>query len=135
MRRGVLLILICLFTDSAWGAADSSEKRKLLAKRPHIEKIIISGNHSFSEGKIRKKLYSREDGIWQTLGLMRGNRFTKSNLNYDKLLLEYYYKSRDFPMPKSTLISPARPTTRKRPCMSISTKGFVIASIRCGSAA
>ncbi len=86
-----------LFSQLALGAEVSSEKRKLLAKRPHIEKIIISGNNSFSEGKIRKKLYSREDGIWQSLGLMRGNRFTKSNLAYDPILLEYFYKDQGFP--------------------------------------
>ena len=97
MRSVALLAIMVLFSQLALGAEVSSEKRKLLAKRPHIEKIIISGNNSFSEGKIRKKLYSREDGIWQSLGLMRGNRFTKSNLAYDPILLEYFYKDQGFP--------------------------------------
>jgi outer membrane protein insertion porin family len=97
MRLSVLLMLLILLPQISSAAELTSEKRKLLSKRPHIEKIIISGNRSFSEGTIRKKLYSREDGIWQSLGLMRGNRFTKSNLAYDQMLLEYFYKDQGFP--------------------------------------
>ncbi len=97
MRLRVLLILVLLLTQISSGGELTPEKRKLLSKRPHIEKIVISGNHSFSDGTIRKKLYSREDGIWQSLGLMRGNRFTKSNLAYDQMLLEYFYKDQGFP--------------------------------------
>ncbi|TFH57838.1 MAG: hypothetical protein E4G91_10310, partial [Candidatus Zixiibacteriota bacterium] len=97
MRLSALLVLSVLLVQVSFAAEFTPEKRKLLSKRPHIEKIIISGNNSFSEGAIRKKLYSREDGIWQSLGLMRGNRFTKSNLAYDQKLLEYFYKDQGFP--------------------------------------
>jgi outer membrane protein insertion porin family len=97
MRFRALLVLFILLSQVSSAAELTPEKRKLLSKRPHIEKIIISGNHSFSEGTIRKRLYSREDGIWQSLGLMRGNRFTKSNLAYDQMLLEYFYKDQGFP--------------------------------------
>jgi outer membrane protein insertion porin family len=97
MRLAALLALIVLLSQLVSGAEVTPVKRKLLSKRPHIEKIVISGNHSFSEGTIRKKLYSREDGIWQSVGLKRGNRFTKSNLAYDRILLEYFYKDQGFP--------------------------------------
>lgn len=97
MRSLVFLVLMALLPQFVFAAEITSEKRKLLSKRPHIEKIVISGNHSFSEGTIRKKLYSREDGIWQSLGLKRGNRFTKSNLAYDQIMLEYFYKDQGFP--------------------------------------
>lgn len=97
MRRPLWLLLLLISLQIAFGVELTPDQRKLLSKRPHIEKIIISGNRSFSEGTIRKKLYSREDGIWQTLGLMRGNRFTKSNLAYDEMLLEYFYKDQGFP--------------------------------------
>jgi hypothetical protein len=104
MRSVALMALVVLLSQLVLGAEATSEKRKLLSKRPHIEKIIIYGNRSFSEGTIRKRLYSREDGIWQSLGLKRGNRFTKSNLAYDRILLEYFYKDQGFPDAKVELI-------------------------------
>jgi len=103
MRFPTLLVLFCLLAQLAAGAEFTPEKRKFLTKRPRIEKIIISGNRSFSERTIKKKLYSREDGIWQSLGLRRSNRFAKSNLSYDQKLLEYFYKDQGFPDAKADI--------------------------------
>jgi outer membrane protein insertion porin family len=111
MRLTALLLLLILLQQASSAAELTPDKRKLLSKRPHIEKIIISGNHSFSERSIRKKLYSREDGIWQSLGLMRGNRFTKSNLAYDQILLEHYYKDQGFPDAKVDIDFSGSPET------------------------
>ncbi len=97
MKPAALLLILCLCAETALGAVFTPEKRKLLAKRPHIEKIIISGNKNFSEGTIRKKLYSKEDGFWQSVRLKRKHRFTKMDLYYDQILLEYFYKDQGFP--------------------------------------
>jgi outer membrane protein insertion porin family len=97
MRRIALVLAFLIVGGGAMGAVYTPDKLKLLAKRPHIEKIVITGNKSFSEGKIKKKLYSRQDGFWQSVGLKRRNLFTKTNLAYDQILLEYFYKDQGFP--------------------------------------
>jgi outer membrane protein insertion porin family len=94
--RSLFLLLTLCVASQALGVSLTPEKRKLLSKKPLIQKIIITGNQSFSEKTIRKTLSSKEDGFWQQVRLKRLNRLSKINLYKDKALLDYFYRSRGF---------------------------------------
>ncbi len=93
--RIVFAIVLLLGLGSPARAQDVA-LRKQLTKRMPIEEIVIEGNISFSEKLLKSKLYSNEDGFWQSLKLMRVNRYTKASYARDRLLLEYFYKSEGF---------------------------------------
>ncbi len=97
MRRAALLaFLIAATAGLVLGATNSDRTRKLIARRPIIERIEISGNRNFDDNTIRKNLYSRENGFWQSLRLKRKGRYAKANLQRDKWLLEYFYRTEGF---------------------------------------
>lgn len=95
-RWAQVILIFLLITVQAAAMTMTTEKRKQLSKKPRIHKIVIQGNRSFPEKTIRSKLYSKEDGFWQSIMLRRTNRFTKVNLYKDKALLDYFYRSQGF---------------------------------------
>ncbi len=96
LTRTLILILLVIVAGQLYAVTLPREKLRLLSKRPKVAEIVIEGNHSFSAGKIKSKMYTKEDGFWQSIGLMRANRFGKLNLNRDELLLEYFYRTQGF---------------------------------------
>ena len=90
------LFLISLFPADLDGTQSVRDKSKLIAKRPHIERIEVKGNESFTTDKIKSKLSCKEDGFWQSLRLKGRNRLTKAKLHNDQAVLDYFYHSEGF---------------------------------------
>ncbi len=88
--------LLVFFWSLGTAATLEQELKKSLSKRLAIEKIEIVGNKSFDEKTIKKKMFSREDGFWQSVSLMRSNRYTKASYERDRVLLDYFYQSEGF---------------------------------------
>lgn len=74
----------------------SQDKAKLISKKPHIDSVKISGNQSFSRNQLMDQMSCREDGFWQSIGLMGENHLTKAKLVNDRAVLDYFYRSRGF---------------------------------------
>lgn len=98
MKRFTLIValLICSLSVTASGGRLALEKSKLISKKPHIDSILFSGNRSFSRGELLGQMSCREDGFWQSIGLMGDNQLTKAKLRSDQAVLDYFYRSRGF---------------------------------------
>lgn len=91
------LLLLLLFCPRASAVEDlTRDQVKLLAKKPHIIGIEISGNETFTDEEIKSKLTLKEDGFWQSLRLAGKNRLTKGKYYSDQAVLGYFYRSRGF---------------------------------------
>ncbi len=96
MLRRFVILAVLLSACQLLAVTLPREKLRLLSRRPKVAGIVIQGNRAFSADDIKGKMYTKEDGFWQTVGLMRTNRFGKINLNRDELLLEYFYRTQGF---------------------------------------
>lgn len=93
-RLTLIGLVVCLLTAAA--TAQKQELVRMLSKRPMIDKIVVTGNQSFDEKTIRKNFAAKEDGFWQSVSLMRANRYTKVTYERDLILLQYFYRSKGF---------------------------------------
>ncbi|MFH2055837.1 MAG: BamA/TamA family outer membrane protein [bacterium] len=101
--RSALLVLLLLAWVGSACALTSKEQTKLLAKKPHIVGIEITGNQSFGDDEIKSQLTIKEDGFWQSVRLAGKNRLTKGKFLSDEAILGYFYRSRGFIDAKTNL--------------------------------
>lgn len=93
---GVIAVFVLLWIQQLLAVSSDLELRKLLSKRPIIDHIEVTGNVTFDDKTVKSKMFSKEDGFWQSVSLMRANRYTKQAYELDPILLRYFYRSEGF---------------------------------------
>ncbi|MCK5125010.1 MAG: BamA/TamA family outer membrane protein [candidate division Zixibacteria bacterium] len=103
LRRSFIIIilsLICFFCAASISAQSAYKRDKLyrswLADEPYISIINIEGNEFFSDSKIRSRLYSRTNSIWQSLKSGSRNKVLRYTVNRDTLEVQYLYLKEGF---------------------------------------
>ena len=93
MRRFALYILVLLGFGLIVSEAMSIDRATLrwLRTKPRITEIVIEGNEYFSEGDIRKKLYSKKVTSWNQLKGDRRRMLQRESLGRDTLEVKYLY--------------------------------------------
>ncbi|MEZ5358702.1 MAG: BamA/TamA family outer membrane protein [Candidatus Zixiibacteriota bacterium] len=83
----------CLVTGLSAQSATKQDKlyRSWLADEPYITDIVIEGNTRFSDAKIKSKLFSRENSLWQSLKSGSRNKILRYSINRDTLEVKYLY--------------------------------------------
>jgi outer membrane protein assembly factor BamA len=93
MRRMIGIILGLAFVLSFSSQSSAVDRRKLrwVRNSPIIDSIVVEGNHYFSDGDIKKQMYSKERSF---LGWLKGDRRTRvqrESLGRDTLEIKYMY--------------------------------------------
>lgn len=93
MKRALWIILGLAFVLSLSSESSALDRKKLRWARnsPIIDSIVVEGNHYFSDGDIRKQMYSKERSF---LGWLKGDRRTRvqrETLGRDTLEIKYMY--------------------------------------------
>ena len=89
-RRGYLTILLLTLAFSS-AFAQEREFLRWIRSKPPILNISIDGNQKFSDGEIRKQMYSKTYGFWSTLRRDRRINVQKETLDRDTLEIKYLY--------------------------------------------
>ncbi len=98
MYKRIAAVLLVLFCSVLLSEAATHERAKLrwIRKKPPIRAIAIDGNSYFSDGYIRKRMYSRIRTFW---GVLKGDRRTKvqrETFGRDTLEIKYIYLTHGF---------------------------------------
>ncbi len=89
--RAVSFFLVFLFCASAVSHAQEREILRWTRSKPKITKINIEGNEEFSDGEIRKRMYSKTFGFWSALRRDRRIFVQRESLGRDTLEIKYLY--------------------------------------------
>ena len=97
MRGWITLVLasIVLSLVASAHAADRHHVR-WVRNKPIIDSIVVDGNYAFSDGDIKKRLYSRTNSIWRAIKGDRRIRVQRETLNRDTLEVKYLYQSEGY---------------------------------------
>ncbi len=90
MRITSFILIILVFT-STFSQAQDREFLRWVRSKPKIVKINIDGNVAFSEGEIRKRMYSKTYGFWSALRRDRRIYVQRESLGRDTLEIKYLY--------------------------------------------
>jgi outer membrane protein insertion porin family len=77
-------------------AGDSTLIQRWLRKKPIIESIIVEGNNYFSDGKIKRAMFSRESNIFRAIKAERRRRVQKETILRDTSEIKYLYLTSGF---------------------------------------
>lgn len=96
MKRAILFISALLTLASPGLTQGQKEERDLLRwmrqeNPPVIREIRIEGNRYFTEGRLRKQMYSKKRSFWSALKGDRRTRLQRESLGRDTLELKYLY--------------------------------------------
>ena len=83
-----VLLWIALFSR---GSAQEREYLRWVRSKPPIVKISIEGNERFSDGEIKKQMYSRTFGFWSALRRERRIYVQRETFGRDTLEIKYLY--------------------------------------------
>ena len=95
MRIFLYIAAIVVFAFTLSNAQDREFLRWVRSK-PQIVKINVDGNEAFSDGEIRKRMYSKTYGFWTALRRDRRIRVQKESLGRDTLEIKYLYLKRGY---------------------------------------
>jgi outer membrane protein insertion porin family len=92
----LLLVFILVLVGSNIEAATVNKALLRWARNRPISSIQIDGNKYFSEGHIRKRLYSRTRNVWLAIKGDRRSRVQAETLQRDTLEVKYLYLTSGF---------------------------------------
>jgi outer membrane protein insertion porin family len=92
----VLLGMTAVSTKAQIPNAADKKYQSWLAARPYISDIIIEGNSSISDSKIKSRLFSRRNSFWQSLKTGSRNRVLRYTAYRDTLAIKYLYLTKGF---------------------------------------
>ena len=95
MKR-LLLLTTLLLSGSVFGAQPVTKAIVRWARNRPISSIQIDGNHFFTEGYLRKRLYSRTRNFWLAIKGDRRSRVQPETLQRDTLEIKYLYLTNGF---------------------------------------
>ena len=84
-------VFILLAFVSTFSRAQDREFLRWARSKPKIVKINIEGNEAFSNGEIRKRMYSKTYGFWSALRRDRRIYVQRESLGRDTLEIKYLY--------------------------------------------
>lgn len=90
MRKFLLATVIFTFIYSLTQAEDRDFLRWVRSK-PRINKITVDGNDNFSDGEIKKQMYSKTYGFWSALRRDRRIYVQRETFGRDTLEIKYLY--------------------------------------------
>ena len=89
-----VLILLNLMAGTVLGQSSRKlDQRRWLSKKPVIDRIVIEGNSLFSDGEIKKVLYSRESNVFRAINKDRRRRIQRETLMKDTSEVKFLYLS------------------------------------------
>lgn len=95
LRTTLPVLILCLIAVGQTLAMDRATLR-WIRNKPAIRSISIEGNEVFSDGEIRKRMYSRVRTFWGSLKGDRRTRVQKESFGRDTLEIKYFYLTRGF---------------------------------------
>jgi outer membrane protein insertion porin family len=78
-------------TDSAW-----RERRRVLASKPTIREIEITGNRAFDESDIRAKLRSKTTSSWDFVPFVPTHKLRRNSDQLDSLSLTSWFRAQGY---------------------------------------
>lgn len=93
------VLFLVLVASSVLAQSDSREAKLWLRwthDKPAISAITIEGNEHFSDGDIRKRMYSRIRNLWGTLKGDRRTRLQRESIGRDMQEIKYLYLTNGF---------------------------------------
>jgi outer membrane protein insertion porin family len=93
LTTSISLFVIIGFCPGAWGQDDLSYSWRNGFQRPLIKKVVLEGVKSFDPGAIKGLLFSKPN---RWFNIFKKRRLSRSNVQYDRGIIERYYKRRGF---------------------------------------
>jgi len=85
----ISFVLLCILYS--FSHAQEREYLRWVRSKPKITKINIDGNKAFSDGAVRKQMYSKTHGFWAALRRDRRIFVQRETLSRDTLEIKYLY--------------------------------------------
>ena len=90
-----LTVLVVAFAAADGIAMDKAHLRWVRSK-PKIDSIVVQGNTHFSDGTIKKRMYSRVSSLWTALKGDRRARIQRETMERDTLEIKYLYMTNGY---------------------------------------
>jgi len=91
LARSLLYICLVLTLSFSVGHAQEREYLRWVRSKPQIIKITVDGNVKFSDGEIRKQMYSKTYGFWSALRRDRRIFVQRETFGRDTLEIKFLY--------------------------------------------
>ena len=85
------LLFLILYFEVAYGASIDRATLRWVREKPTINEIVINGNQYFSDGEIKKIMYSKVRSGWAAIKGDRRTRVQREALGRDTLEIKFIY--------------------------------------------
>jgi outer membrane protein insertion porin family len=89
--RNFIITTAFILLQFSQGVSEDRSFLKWVREKPKITKIIVEGNEFFSDGAIRKQMYSKTYGFWSALRRDRRIYVQRESFGRDTLEIKYLY--------------------------------------------
>ena len=96
LRKATLIFLVLVSMLAPAARSIDRAVFRLIRNNAKINKIVIEGNHYFSDSKIRDHMYSRERNLFSALNSGRRTRVQRETIGRDTLEVKFLYLSKGF---------------------------------------
>lgn len=95
-KRITLYIIAAILITQSSAISQDRETLRWERSKPKITRITVEGNQYFSDGTIRKQMYSKTYGFWSSLRRDRQIYVQRETLGRDTLEIKYLYLKNGF---------------------------------------